>query len=1252
MPKPFEIESSDINRLNAIQLTQLLKKLLHAEAYKFGIAQHSVEVALNITVGDGGEDGRISWNGGVDHTDYIPNRLTMFQNKATDMNPSKYASEIMTKGSKSNPSKLKPKVEEILDSLGSYIIFTTQELNSLDKETRIAAVRNQLSTQGKTYADTCDIKIYDASDIAGWTNQFITTIVSVQHWLGIPTERGLKSYDLWSEHEDLSVLPFVAIESRKAILQALTDQIAEPKSCFRIMGLSGIGKTRSAFEIFKTNEALRERVIYVDANQTPRIDALVADWIGLKLEAILVVDNCEFRLHENLAREVCRTESKISLLTLDYNFESVTRATKCFTLKPMEQDEIKQLLSPTYGNQLKDLDRIATFAQGFPQMAVLLAEARLADDPNLGRLSEDDIADKLLWRRDEAKDAEKLKILQACSLFDNFGIEKEAESQLDFISHLTGINADRFYECIQYFSERGIIDRRGRFGQVVPKPLAIRLAGQWWENNRDQKHFDLVNGLPEDMTTSFCQQIKKLDFHPNVKKLTEKLCGHGSPFGQAEVILSTKGSRLFRAFANVNPEATTNALFSTLKERTQTQLLEITNDVRRNLVWALECLCYHESVFNEAAKCLLLLASAENETWSNNATGMFAQLYRVHLSGTAAKPDLRFRLVEDALRLNSQSIDMVLIGALRKAINDHGGTRTIGAEYQGTKPPLEEWHPIIWQEIFDFWQRAIDLLIVLAQRGTPQKEKVLECIGHSIRPFVSRGRLEMLDKAIREIVSINGQYWPAAKESILNVFQYDSKEMTDETSKFLNDWLDLLNPRDAALDEKLKILVIDPPDESRIDDSGGYIDVSSDNARKFAQDVAKKIECLYPFIELLLHGSQRQTFAFAYELSIQLDHPEEFLNSITNSLPATDNFNPSLILGFLKGLFERSPILWQSTIDRLVTSCSLIEFYPNFVCTGKIEKSHLDKLITLIRSESVPLIRANAINYALDSLAAEEVADFCIKLSDLSQSACWAALKIVYSFCHSNSEKINSIKPLAKELIIKVSFNRDITKTHNNAHIWRVLSEKLLSDHDKVFAEEIARQLINSCRSGLNHSDILHYIKPILMHLMREYCSYVWPIFGHAIVQAEGMERYWLQQLLDSDTSLAINTPSVLTEIPVDSVIKWCLNHQEVGPVFVAGCVNVLEKKDEEVQFSPLCLSLLDNFGNDEKVTGAIWANLNTRGWSGSLVPLLETDKRVLSTLLSHSKPEVIRWAKDRISYTEKQIENETTQELENSFRR
>jgi len=107
----FEVQSSDIKDLNALQLTKLLKLLLYMEARTFGIAQRAVDPALNITVPDGGEDGRIQWKDGPLHTDYLPYRFVFFQVKATDMGPADCANELVnTDGS------LKDMVEKAMNN--------------------------------------------------------------------------------------------------------------------------------------------------------------------------------------------------------------------------------------------------------------------------------------------------------------------------------------------------------------------------------------------------------------------------------------------------------------------------------------------------------------------------------------------------------------------------------------------------------------------------------------------------------------------------------------------------------------------------------------------------------------------------------------------------------------------------------------------------------------------------------------------------------------------------------------------------------------------------------------------------------------------------------------------------------------------------------------------------------------------------------------------------------------------------------
>ena len=136
----FEIDTESIGLLNDIQLTRLLKRLLHLEAKSSGIAQRAVEVALNITVADGGEDGRVSWTDGPENTDYLPVRLVQFQVKATNHGPAACANELVDRH-----GKLKSMVDAVLSAGGAYIIFNNRKINNKGKTERIESIRKKRS---------------------------------------------------------------------------------------------------------------------------------------------------------------------------------------------------------------------------------------------------------------------------------------------------------------------------------------------------------------------------------------------------------------------------------------------------------------------------------------------------------------------------------------------------------------------------------------------------------------------------------------------------------------------------------------------------------------------------------------------------------------------------------------------------------------------------------------------------------------------------------------------------------------------------------------------------------------------------------------------------------------------------------------------------------------------------------------------------------------------------------------------------
>ena len=176
----LEITPDDINKLDDLQLTDLLLRLLRMEARKCGIPKSCISGSLNIKAADGGEDAHIKWAGGHEKTDWIPNRYTLFQCKAGNIEPKKCETEILSENG------LKHRVRDALDNDGSYVLFFTQKCNTKMKNEREKGFREGIQSTGAPYYETIDIRIYDANKISMWVNEYVSLIVQVCSWIGRP----------------------------------------------------------------------------------------------------------------------------------------------------------------------------------------------------------------------------------------------------------------------------------------------------------------------------------------------------------------------------------------------------------------------------------------------------------------------------------------------------------------------------------------------------------------------------------------------------------------------------------------------------------------------------------------------------------------------------------------------------------------------------------------------------------------------------------------------------------------------------------------------------------------------------------------------------------------------------------------------------------------------------------------------------------------------------------------------------------
>lgn len=194
----LEVTYRDIVNTTPDQLTELLRTLLYLEAKKFSISSLSVHVPLKINVPDGGEDGRIEWSDGPENTDFIPDRLVLFQCKAGTLTSTDCKKELLLR----DESDIKPRVKEVLERDGTYVLFYNKDCNTDRAISKEDDLRNALTTLNKPYALTAKIKIFDANKIAEWVNRELSAVIKVLTWAGKNPPPGMITWDIWKGYPE------------------------------------------------------------------------------------------------------------------------------------------------------------------------------------------------------------------------------------------------------------------------------------------------------------------------------------------------------------------------------------------------------------------------------------------------------------------------------------------------------------------------------------------------------------------------------------------------------------------------------------------------------------------------------------------------------------------------------------------------------------------------------------------------------------------------------------------------------------------------------------------------------------------------------------------------------------------------------------------------------------------------------------------------------------------------------------------
>jgi hypothetical protein len=696
---PFAVSKDVVAGLGDEVLRTLLGKLIEAEAAARGVSSSAIDLGGNQTAPDGGVDASIRWKDGPAPCGWLPRRTIYFQCKATTMAPAEISKEMRPAG------VARPIFSDLAATHGAYLIVSTDDAGTKAVDTRIAAMK--VALEGVANAENIHLDFFGADRIARWANQHIGIAIWLLTQVGRPL-LGWRPFGSWSASESEG-LSYVLDESARAqidgnagtIRSAITVMRAAldtPGGCVRLVGISGMGKTRLAEALFDTRinagKALRPALaLYADAgHDLATSPATVAEQVMLSgVEAVMVVDNCTAKTHRQSAEIIRRGGSKTSLISIDYDVgDEQPDCTMVVRLEANADDLVRELLAqrfPALGEH--ERHRVAEFSGGNARIAVGIAR-NAGDGVDLATLNDEELLDRLFQAGRGQADADARRVAEVASLVWAFYVEegRDHAAEHPVLAEQVGMSAERFFEHVSTLLDWGVIQQRGPQRAVMPPPLANRLAKALVGRVDTQAMQQRFVGGPARLFASFARRLGQLHDEPKAVELAGRLMACGEPLGDLTVADASQ-RRCFAALAPANPEAALNAI-----ERAVTVSAFVDNeDASSDAAETLAHIAYDDALFARAMTAMVPLALVDGPKKRGDAVrDYFLQRFWPVLSRTTADGSTRFAFLDNLLIDARDAVRLLALEALDHMLDAWHISSSFMPEW-GARMQAKEWSP-------------------------------------------------------------------------------------------------------------------------------------------------------------------------------------------------------------------------------------------------------------------------------------------------------------------------------------------------------------------------------------------------------------------------------------------------------------------------------------------------------------------------------------------------------------------------------
>ena len=1252
---PFEVTGEHMERLTAETFPQLLRKLLSAEAQANRLPQHGIHVSVSIATADGGEDGRIQWTEGPPHTTFLQSRFTQFQLKAGKVSPSAAAREVVGRN-----GVVKPMVHSALAARGYYVLLCAHPYSYQQIERRENQIRAALRGAGLDIDDE-QVAFRGADWIVDWVNHHPSVAAWLKQQTRLETVGPFRAWVHWEGRPEHAASCWVADDRLSRLREPVCEAASGPGGVVRVVGPSGVGKSRLILEALRPSEAdeslgysIADLVLYADESE---VDALAINEVVQRLaehgqRAVVVVDRCSPDAHRILAGMVERDESSLSLITIDDEIPSDLRNR---TMVEMTEHETivrvteapssvtEGIISSEYpGLPSEDFRRLAHFSEGFPKIARLVAQAWAASR-SVAYATDEHLAETFILGRGEY---DRELLLRSARLLAAFRLVRMDHPNGDDLAEVAArgqnLGADNLHGSFNRLIDRGVARRRGWSVTLQPRPIALRLAERQWRNWRPAQWDDILAGESSpELKVEAAKQLALLNSTDTAQRVVEHLCRRGGPFDGANGIGRPKHSEVLSALAEIDVSLVADQIGRSLRDIPDLHMVQ--GDVRRHLVWALDKIAFHPDGFEEGAQLLLRLALAENESYANNATGQFVALFPVVLGNTAANGPTRLSLLREAAQSTDPTQRKIIVEALVNGSSTGHFARSVGPETHGSRPALAAWHPATRDEAFAYIRGCTDLLVEFATGEDEAAAAARAGLGRNLRSLISDGFIGLVE-AIVDRVGAAWDSWPEALEALGNFLSRARQEARPDIADRVRALMEALEPREV--DARVRFLVTEMSWDYLCDEEEDHERMHRrqvDAVRGFADELVRRPDVLRRVLPEMSRQPkpregrypQRMTCPFGEAMAEFADAPLQWLDSISHALcdvPENDR-DFDLLSGYLVGISND----YRDEVERFKECAAESDVFAPalpLVCWRLgIGASDIDLVLSALASGRLPPWRLMqwTLGGRLNQVEAHAVAPLFDALLDHSAQGYVVALDLVGMYAFRREEVLEGLRPQLRKAAENLTqwdlSRRDDSVKHHLGELMQWLLAKGRDDSDaRAAALSLARALASDQTSTARR-----IVEPAIRLLLAGFPEISWQVIGQAML-SDPVRAWNLGYLLGSRTlDRERDNPAILT-LPEDVLFAWCRANPDGAPALTATLLPVLETYNCDAQgqsLHPWMARLLDEFGDREDVLRAVGSNIHSYAGWGPPTGYYALHEAPLANLRDeHSSARVRRWAR------------------------